>query len=374
MRFGLSEEQQELKAALRKLLEREASEQKVRATAASRSGMDTALWRRLAEELGVVGIAVPEEYGGIGGSLVELGVVLEELGRALYVGPFMASALMASSMIEATGSEEAKSAMLPELAAGERILTLAIAEPSTLSWDPSLVETTATRDGDSWSITGAKALVPEIADADAIVVVARIGDGLGVFLIEKQVVDESVTVQPSLDITRRTGSLVLERTPATPISNPDLDVTAAIDTALARIAVGLSAEQLGGAERCLEMSDAYAKTREQFGVPIGSFQAIKHKCAEMLIACETTRSLVYHGLWQIAAGDEDAVGTAASAIVFANDSYQAVASENVQVHGGIGFTWEHPAHLYYKRAFADAVMTFDRGFRLQQIGREVLSC
>lgn len=348
MDFALNEEQATLQEVLRDFLGAKSSESSVRAKMADPRGYDESLWRQMASELGLHSLAIPEEYGGSGFTFFELGIVLEEMGRALTVSPFFASCVMAPQLLLAIGDEGANKEFLPGLASGELIGTVALAEDSG-SWQPADVATTARESGDGWVLDGHKNYVLDGAVADLVLVAGRAGDRVSVFAVEGGAAGLTRTALQTMDQTRKQARLEFAETPARLLGSLDVG-EAAIGVMLDRSMVALAAESLGGAAKVLDMAVEYAKVREQFGRPIGSFQAIKHKCASMLVDLESSRSAVYYALWAVSVEDDELPKVASLAKAFCVDTYLAACGENIQIHGGIGFTWEHPAHLYLKRA------------------------
>lgn len=347
MQLVLDSEQRELRSAVRKFLLDQSPPEKVRAAMVSEPGYDRELWRRLAGELGLIGLVVPEEYGGSGAGQVERAIVLEELGRALVPGPFLASAVLAVDSLLACDDAAARAELLPALAAGERIGTLAVAEGSG-GWDPSGGATTATERDGGWRLDGEKTLVLSGDVADLVLVYAATPAGPGWFAVDGSAAGLERTTWKSLDPTRRLARLRFAGTPARPLASADPAAALALVADLA--AVALAAEQLGGLERAMELTVDYAKVRVQFGRPIGSYQAVKHGCADMYSAWEHGVSVVRYAAW---AADHDRAElpvAAELAQTYLGPAYFAVATDMVQFHGGIGYTWEHDAHLYYKRA------------------------
>jgi alkylation response protein AidB-like acyl-CoA dehydrogenase len=326
----ITQEQEELRASVRRFLTDKSS---VRDWMESEAGHDPALWRQMADQLGLQGLALPEEYGGSGGGPVELGIVLEEMGRALLPSPFFATVALAGQTLAASDDDAAKSRWLPGIADGSLTATLAIAEESG-SWRLADIATTAT-DG---TVSGTKMFVVDGHTADLLLVVAR--DGL--FAIEGDAAGVTRTRLDTLDPTRRLARIDFDDAPAVRVG--DAFPRTALDLAV----VALAAEQVGGAQACLDAAVAYAKLRVQFGRPIGSFQAIKHKCADMLLAVEAARSAAYHAA-SVADSAELPVA-AALAGAYCSAAFTHAAKENIQIHGGIGYTWEHDAQLYLKRA------------------------
>lgn len=348
MRFGLNTDQQTLQQVLREMLAAKSPESAVRAQLEDLTGFDRALWHQLAGELGVHGLAIPELYGGSGFGFVELGVVLEELGRALAVSPFLASCVMAAQLLLALDDEGARAELLPGIASGELIATVALAE-EVGSWSTRDLSVTAREDGGSWRLDGTKQYVLDGAVADVLLVVARVRDGLGVFAVASTA--EGLERRPlnTLDPTCKQAAVTMAGTPARLVGSLDA-APAAVATMLDRAAVAVAAQAVGGTARVLDMTVSYAKVREQFGRPIGSFQAVKHMCAAMLVDLEAARSASYYALWAVSVDADDVPALASLAKAFCVDTYLSVAGRSIQVHGGIGFTWEHPAHLYLKRA------------------------
>lgn len=325
MRLVLDAEQQQLRSSVRKLL---ADHARVRAVMDSEDGYDRELWQRIGGELGLAGLVVPEEHGGAGAGHVERAIVLEELGRALAPVPFFASAVLATDTALALGDED----LLPQLASGSMIGALAVSQ----TWGP--VDVTATERDGGWTLDGQARFVisGDIAD----VVYVYNGDW---FAVSEGF---SRTTLHTLDPTRRIARLDFTGTPARRLSGSDSVLPRIRDLA----AVALAAEQVGGMGRVLEMTTDYAKVRVQFGRAIGSYQGVKHRLADMYVAYEQAESLLRHAAWT---ADEDQDGlplAAATTQAFVGPAYFRAAADGVQLHGGIGYTWEHDAHLYYKRA------------------------
>ncbi len=308
---------------------------------------DDAVWAQMAEQLGLQGIAIPVEYGGAGYGSVELGIVVEELGRVLVVGPYFATVALAAQLLVASDDEEAKRRWLPGIADGSRTATVAIAEDSG-SWELADVAATAQPWGEQWLLNGSKLFVIDGHRADLVLVIARAGDGLGVFAVEADAPGMERAQLDTLDPTRELASVALHDTPATRIGRGDASswLVGALDLMLAASA----AEQIGGAAACLDLAVEYAKVREQFGRPIGSFQAIKHKCATLLLEVESGRSAAYYASAAVTAPGPEASIAAAVAKAYCSQAFTHAAKECLQIHGGIGYTWEHDAHFYLRRA------------------------
>ena len=370
MNFAFTEEQEELRKTVRAFLDAKSTEAAVREQMETDNGFDAAVWSQMGEQMGLQGLAIPEEFGGSGYSFVELGIVLEEMGRALLCAPFFSTAVLASSTLLHSGDEAAKKAYLPGIASGETIATLAFTEPNG-KWDESGVTATATNSGGSWSITGTKSFVLDGHTASLIIVAARTGKGVSLFAVDGGASGLTRTALSTMDQTRKQAKLDLANTPATLVGTEGegWNVLARV---LDLAAVALAAEQVGGAQKVLEMAVEYAKVRVQFGRPIGSFQAIKHKCADMLLEVESAKSAAYYGMWCAAELNDELPSVASMAKAYCSEAYFHATAENIQIHGGIGFTWEHPAHLYVKRAKSSELLfgdpTYPRELLAQRIG------
>ncbi len=337
----------------------------VRELMMSADGFDRALWKELAD-LGWTGLAIDEAHGGAGLGFVELTVLLEEMGRAVTPGPFFASAVLATEAIKAAGTPDQQASLLASLASGETIATLAVWErPRGWGWEESA--TTATRRGDDWVVTGSKRFVLDGHLADLLVVAARLPEGgMGLFTVAAGDPGVTVTQTPTLDATRRMADVAFDGAVAGTLLG-DAPGGPALARTLALGAVALANEQVGGAQRCLEMSVDHAKSRFQFGRPIGSFQAVKHRCAEMLVKVEQARSAAYYAA-RVTDDPEELELAAHLAASLASEAYEWVAAETIQVHGGIGFTWEHDAHLYFKRAKASSLLLGDPRYHRRLLG------
>ena len=352
MRLGFSEDQEELRRFVRQFLEEKSPESAVREVMSTDEGYDEAVWRQMATQLGLQGIAIDERHGGGGFTFRELVLVLEEMGRALLCAPYFSSVVLAAGALYRSGDEAACEELLPAIASGDCIATLAFEEENETHG------TVAIADGAGWRLRGEKSYVLDGHVADAVLVVARSPKGLSLFRCAGDAEGLERELLPTLDLTRKQARLTFAGTPAVAVGRPG-DGTRVLGEMLQLAAVALAAEQVGGTQRCLDMAVGYAKERMQFGRPIGSFQAIKHRCADLLLECETARSAAYYAGWCAAAGDDDLPVAAAMAKAHCSDAYYRAAAENIQIHGGIGFTWEHPAHLYFKRAKASQLMFGD---------------
>ncbi|MFF3850783.1 acyl-CoA dehydrogenase family protein [Streptomyces sp. NPDC002328] len=356
MDLTFTEEQDELRKVVRSFLAKHSDEAEVRRLAADPRGHDPALWRRTAGELGLQSLAVPEEYGGSGFGYVDLGIVFEEAGRALLSGPYFATVALAAEALLRCDDEQARHDLLPGIVSGDTVATLAFTEESG-RWDESGIGLTAANTSAGWRLTGTKTYVPDGHLADLLLVAARTAAGISLFAVEAADAQGlTLTPLPTLDQTRRQARSTFTDTPARLLGTEGA-AWPVLERTLATASVLLAAEQVGGASAALDAAVEYAKIREQYGRPIGSFQGIKHKCADMLMEIESARSAAYAGLWALDAGDEREIGIAAAlARTVCSEVFTRVAGANIQVHGGIGFTWEHPAHLYLKRAKSSEVL------------------
>ncbi|HEY1000560.1 MAG TPA: acyl-CoA dehydrogenase family protein [Streptosporangiaceae bacterium] len=377
MNFLFTDEQLELRAAVRDFLGAKSAEPAVRRLMATEAGYDSAVWQQMSDQLGLPGLAVPEEYEGAGFGYLELGVVFEEMGRALLCAPYLSTVALAAEALLRCADEAARKDLLPGLATGRTIGTLALLEQPG-RWDEAGVRMPARRgggNGSGWVLDGSKRHVLDGHVADLILVGARTPAGVGLFAVDGTAPGLRRTPVPTLDQTRKRAHLTFAGPPARLIGD-EADGWRVIRRVLDTAAILQAAEQAGGACRAVEMAAGYAGMRVQFGRPIGSFQAVKHMCADMLTEAEAARSAAYYGLWALAAGEEEELPLAASlAKVYCSSAYCRIAGDAIQVHGGIGFTWEHPAHLYFKRAKASEAMfgtpAYHRNLLAVRLGLEV---
>lgn len=357
MNFAFTEEQEELRKAVRRFLEDKSPEAEVRRLMDTEEGYDAAVWSQMAQQLGLTGLAVPEELGGSGYGHLETTVVLEEMGRALLCAPYFSSVVMAANLLMSTDDEDAKRDFLPGIAGGSVIATVGLAEGDG-RWDEAGVTLEAAGQADSWTLSGDKSFVLDGHVADLVLIVARAPSGISVFAVDSGAPGFMATRLETMDQTRKQAAIRLEGTPARLIGREGQG-WGAVERMLQLAAVGLAAEQVGGAQFVLELSVQYAKDRIQFGRPIGSFQAVKHRCADMLLAVESAKSAAYYAGW-VADYDPDELPIAASvAKSYCSEAYFGAAADTIQIHGGIGFTWEHPAHLYLKRAKSSELLLGD---------------
>jgi alkylation response protein AidB-like acyl-CoA dehydrogenase len=369
MNFAFSDEQEELRASVRRFLSEKSPETEVRRLMDTDEGYDPAVWSQMADQLGLQSLTIPEEFGGSGFTYVELLVVLEEMGAALLCAPFFSSVALAANALLTSGDDEAKKSYLPGIAAGETIATLAITEDNG-KWDFSGIELKAEQKGDSWVLNGHKMFVLDGHVANLIIVAARSAKGVSLFAVEGDAPGLNRTVLPTMDQTRKQARLEFSDTPAALIGT-DGGAEPGLSKTLDLAAVALAAEQVGGAQHVLDASVEYAKTRIQFGRPIGSFQAIKHKCADMLLEVESAKSAAYYAAWAAAEDSDELPVVASLAKSYCSEAYFHAAAENIQIHGGIGFTWEHPAHLYFKRAKSSELLLGDPSYHRELLAQRI---
>ena len=370
MQFAFTEEQDQLRSFVRQFLEEKSSEETVRILMETESGYDPDVWSQMAEQLGLQSLIIPERYGGQGYSWVEMVVVLEEMGRSLLCAPFFSTAVLATSTLLASGDEAACGHYLPGMASGATIATLALTEENG-RWDESGVTASAASSGDAWTVSGTKMYVLDGHVASLLLVAARTEVGVSIFAVDSDAQGVSTSPLTTMDQTRKQAKVELVDAPARLIGSDGAGwetMTKVLDLA----AVALAAEQVGGAQFVLDMAVEYAKVRVQFGRPIGSFQAIKHKCADMLLEVESAKSAAYYSAWCAAEDNEELAAMASLAKSYCSEAYFHATAENIQIHGGIGFTWEHPAHLYFKRAKSSELLfgdpTYHRELLAQRIG------
>ncbi len=369
MNFAFSEEQEQLREFVRSFLEEKSSEEAVREQMATEEGYDEAVWKQMSEQMGLQALIIPEEYGGQGYGYVELIVVLEEMGRALLCAPYFSTVVLAANTLIHCDDEAARAELLPRIASGAKA-TLAFTEESG-KWDESGITMQASASGEGYTLDGTKMYVLDGHTADIILVAARTGAGVSLFQVAPDAEGLTRTALSTMDQTRKQARLEFAGTPAKLIGTEGSGWPV-LERVLDLAAVALAAEQVGGAQMCLDMSVEYAKVRVQFGRPIGSFQAIKHKCADMLLEVESAKSAAYYAGWCAAELNDELPSTASLAKAYCSEAYFHAAAENIQIHGGIGFTWEHPAHLYFKRAKSSELLfgdpTYHRELLAQRIG------
>jgi alkylation response protein AidB-like acyl-CoA dehydrogenase len=350
MEFTWTPEQQDLRASTRRLLQQRAPLPRARELAEAGTRHDPQLWTALAQQIGLQGLALPEEHGGSGGSLVELAVVFEEMGRVLFGGPFLPTVLAAEALV-ASGDAAAQAEHLPAVAEGERTATLAVARAGG-RWRAD--GTTAQGSGDGVRLTGVKELVLDGADADLLLVLARGERGPSLYAVAAGAEGLEAERLDPLDLTRPLARLHLRDTPARLVGE-DGGGAAVLAHVQRTAAVLLAAEQVGAMSTLVEMTAEHARTRRAFGRPIGAFQGVKHRLADMAVRLEMSRSAAYWAAWQ-PPGSPDAAMGAAVAGSYCSESFLQTAKDTIQLHGGTGFTWEHDAHLFLRRARADATL------------------
>jgi alkylation response protein AidB-like acyl-CoA dehydrogenase len=351
--FGFSEEQEMLRASARGLLDKECPPAAVRRLMEDERGHDPAVWKKMAG-LGWTGLTIPEEFGGAGLTYVDLALVMEEMGRALLPSPFIWTA-MAAEAIRRAGSDAQKRAILPKIAAGETIAAIAWMEPPG-GWDAAGIKAAAQKNSDGFRLDGVKLFVNDAHLADLLIVAARSGgageDGVTLFALDARRAGIEIAPLKTMDQTRKLSEVRLNgvRAGADEVIGTVGGGWKTLRETIDRGKVMIAAEMMGGAQKALEMSVEYAKVRVQFGRPIGSFQAVQHKCANMMVDVESAKSAVYYAAWAVSNEVAEAALAAALAKAAASDAYRKVTADAIQVHGGIGFTWDHDLHLYFKRA------------------------
>ena len=354
MQFGLNESQEFLRDSARKFFAGECPISEVRRLMETDTAFDVTLWAKLVEQ-GYAGIIFPEELGGVGLGIVELVLLMEETGRALLPGPFFSTVVMAGSLLDALANKDQKKKYLAPICQGDARATVAFFEPDG-TWDFADVHLTAI----NGKLSGEKLFVPDAAVADWIIVVAR----NGVFLVDSKA--DGIRVEPmyGMDLTRKLYSVRLDDVPG-----EKLGETAALPRPRGIATVALAAEMVGGMQRTLDITVEYAKTRKQFGKPIGTFQAVQHQCADMYLETESARSAVYYAAWALQHHAPDAAAAVSIAKLYASDSSRTVGNRGIQVHGGMGFTWENDLHLYYRRAKASETAFGDATFHRERLAR-----
>jgi alkylation response protein AidB-like acyl-CoA dehydrogenase len=370
--LAFSEEQEELRATARRFLEQKAPSAVVRLLMETEDGFDQALWLENAA-MGWQAMAIPEQYGGAGFGFVELVVLLQEMGRALYPSPFFSSVILGAFTVLESGDEAHKEKLLPGIASGELRVAMAVTEPAG-RWDETGIQLEALPDSGEWVLKGTKSFVIDGHTADTLIVAARTSPGpAGVSLFVVPGDDVARRPLATMDTTRKQAEVTLDslRLPGDALLGAEGDGWPVLARVLDLGSVALAAEAAGGAERCLEMAVEYAKTRVQFGRPIGSFQAIKHKCADMLLEVESAKSASAYAAWAAQEDPDELAVVAPLAKSYCTEAFFHCASENIQIHGGIGFTWEHDAHLYFKRAKSTELLFGDPVYHRELLARRL---
>ena len=357
MSFVLTDEQQQFRDVVRRFLDDQFSTRDVRRLMETRAGFDEAFWGKLNRDLGLAGIIIPEDYGGQGFGYAELGIVMEEMGRSLVCAPYLSSAVLAADAVLTLGSEADRETLLPGLADGSLRGCLASQDYSGPECPGGVTTATAAQGG--VRLNGIKDFVIDGHTANLLLVVARSADGVsGCYRVSDTASGLDRRCLTALDPTRKLARLTLTDVPAVPLGTPG-SLESPLPAILDRATVALAHEMVGGAEKMLYSAVDYACTRRQFGRLIGSFQAIKHKCADLLLEIELAKSAAYRAAVAIDQHEAVASLTASIAKCTASEAYLHAAAECIQIHGGIGFTWDHDTHLWFKRAKASEVMFGD---------------
>lgn len=371
MDFDLNKAQKLLQQSARDFFARECKSERVREMMATDTAYDDVLWRAMADQ-GWTGLIIPEDFGGLGLSLVDLIAVCEEMGRACLPGPFL-STLWAAALVDRAGSEGQRKQLLEPIAAGEMKATVALLEEGA-DWNPGAVGLRAEKEGKAFRLSGRKEFVTDAGVADLIICVARGNDGLILAPVEKGAKGMKIAATPGVDATRKLYSVEFDDVVA-----PEADTLAfnartweALELAANTATVALCAEMLGVMQWTLENAVEYAKTRQQFGKPIGVYQAVQHQLADMFLMAESARSAVYYAAWAVSENDPSAKLAVSVAKACCSDAAREVGNRGAQVHGGIGFTWEHDLQLYYKRAKASEIMFGDANHHREEIARKVV--
>jgi len=376
MNFGFNEEQELLRNTARKFFENECPSDTVRKLMETPEGMSAELWKKLAEQ-GWLGLIFPEPYDGMALGLVDLVVLMEEMGRAVAPGPYFSTVLLGGLAILEAGSDAQKKEWLPKIAAGDKRVALAWMEPSA-QLGPAGVTLTAAEKGGTYTLSGTKLFVHDAHTADALVVAARTRPGAGpegvsLFLLPKGTKGLAVTLLPTMDQTRKLCEVACSD--VTVGADALLGAAGAGWTPLSRVldraTVALCAEMCGGAQKVLDMTVEYAKIRQAFGRPIGSYQGVKHRAADMLVDVENSKSITYYAAWALDENSPEAPLAVSMAKAYVSDAFRRVAAAGIQLHGGIGFTWEHDLHLYFKRAKGSEFTFGDATYHRERVAQFV---
>ncbi len=375
MDFGFSEEQELLRSTARKFFENECPSEFVRKMMATPEGTTPEFWTKLAEQ-GWLGLIFPEAYGGVGLGFVDLVVLMEEMGRAVMPGPYFSTVLLGGLSILEAGNEAQKKEWLTKISSGEAKVALAWTEPSA-RWDAQGVTLAAAGTEGGFTLTGTKLFVLDAHVADALVVVARTAtgknpdEGVSLFLVPKGAAGLEVKLLPTMDQTRKLCEVKLSgvTVPAEALLGQKGKGWSPLTRVAERATVALCAEMCGGAQRVLDMTTEYAKIRIAFGKPIGSYQGVKHRAADMLVEVENAKSLTYYAGWAVDENAPEAPLAASMAKAYASDAYRRVSGAGIQLHGGIGFTWEHDLHLYFKRAKSSEFTFGDATYHRERVAQ-----
>ena len=358
MAFSFTDEQQAFREVVQRFLADKSPPTEVRRLMATESGYDEGVWLAMADELGITGLTVPEAFGGQGFGPVELGIVVEEMGRALLCAPFFSASVMAASAIRHAASAGQQERLLPDVAAGINRATVA-AQEADGHWDPAAVAMVAERTADGFRLNGSKHFVLDGMSATRLLVAARAAgsagaDGINLFLVDADSDGVKRRVLNVIDPTRKLAAVEFHDVAAERLGDEGNGYSA-LRAMLTDATVALANESAGGAQAMLDMAVDYTQMRVQFGRLIASFQAIKHQCAELLLEVELAKSSAYYAAEALAEGHEDALASASLAKASTSDTFMRAAKTCIQLHGGIGFTWEQDTHLWYKRAKSSEV-------------------
>ena len=372
MEFELNETQKLFQRSARELFAQDCSPTLVREMIEKNEPYSDAVWKLLVDQ-GWTGLIFSEEDGGLGLGMVELAVAFEEMGRALVPGAFLSTVALAGSLIERACSPEYRATRLQAICGGQSKATVALLEDST-NWNPDAVAMQATPVEGGYRLSGKKLFVSDASVADCIITVARAGSSLVLAFVDSKSPGVTIKPMPALDVTRSLSAVEFNDVVVNSedVMSDGAKARAALKRALDVATLALSAEMVGGMQWLLEASVEYAKTRKQFGKPIGQFQAVQHHCANMLLMTESTRSAVYFAAWQMGNDPEQAPLAVSMAKAYASDGYREVGNLAVQVHGGIGFTWDENVHFYYKRAKASELMFGDATYHRERIAQLVI--
>jgi alkylation response protein AidB-like acyl-CoA dehydrogenase len=382
--FDLTEEQQTLRDVANTLLQKECSIDLVRKTIERGEGFPRGLWRK-ASEAGWLGLIIPEAYGGANLTCVELAIVLDEMERVLFPGPFVETAALAPTLITLYGSDNQKLSLLPKIARGELTISCSLGEEiesiSSTKVGSVIVGRQTKRNSNAdreYVISGTKRVVPFAEQSNLVLVPISLKEGLAFGLVDPKSQSVKLVEEKAVDPTMKLYSVTFEDTllPKENIIKSKKDSIGMLNQLITLGAICLSAQSVGGATKVLDMTVEYAKTREQFGRPIGSFQAIKHKCADMLLMLEAGTAAAYYAAWAYSKKNDDistdahTFGSIAKA--YCSEMYSRIAGQSIQVHGGVGFTWQHDLHLYFKRAKRYEFSFGDPSWHRDRIAKKII--
>ncbi len=371
MDFTFSQEQEILRESAKRFVEKECSVDYIKRFVDNKTSFTKEMWRKISE-LGWTAVLIPEEYGGLDLGFVELSVILEEMGKGPMPGPFISSVVLAGEAVRLAGSPHQKETYLTKMATGELKGTLAWAEPGDLN-SLENIALTAHNSGETFTLNGTKIFVPDADLADFVICTAATEEGPGLFLVEKQDPGIEISLLPTMDRTTALYEIVFNnvQVPGDALLGEAGAAAPFLRQLLSKINVAYAVDMTGGGRKVLDIGVEYAKTRVQFGQAIGSFQAIKHKCAELLMAVECSRSMVYYAAWAQDQDEKEAALNASVAKAFSSDVYGKVTKEVLQILGGIGFSWEHELHIYLKRAKCLGALFGDAVFHRERVAQEL---